>query len=193
MSALIEAMELLRTTEKELRALIDKALQGGQYGEVAQVASLAERLKALTHSPPSHTTAPSRVRKVRVKIKQPKAGEYPKFFRDSDKLVKLGWSRKKASEYEHRAPLRVAELLLSSIRKKVSDGESFAATDVLPLGSASEHIPEFQGYVALRWFFTEGLVTKLGRDRYSLSTKRLGTEGLAGLWGRLPIYGRRGN
>ncbi|MFH0907952.1 MAG: hypothetical protein V1929_04250 [bacterium] len=99
----------------------------------------------------------------------PAKGEYPKFLRRGDHLVKIGWSKKEREEYVHKAPRRVVDALAAAIAKRSANGKVFTAEDLFPLKDPQDgsEIPGYQGYVALAWFRSAGLVKQHGRSGYS--------------------------
>ena len=123
------AHDILRDAEVRLCELIPKALkarrdeEASRLMELARLLAEARCLRAASQSParqcseaapagPGSPRGPRPVRKRKVQAAK-KASPYPKFLREGDALLKLGWSRKSRSEYEHRAPreavLAVAE------------------------------------------------------------------------------------
>lgn len=178
---------MIRAAESSLRDLLERAMQEHRYADVAAIAPLADSVAKLLRGAASRVAAAPPPLPKKDGTTPRKAGKrsYPRFVRDGDKLVKIGWSKKARQEYEHRAPLAVATALISAIRSKVQDGELFTATDVIPLRVGDESLPDYQAYLALKWFVSEGIVTKHPRDRYSVEPGRIGTTGLDEYWQRL--------
>ena len=111
-----------------------------------------------------HTAAES---KVPIRSRN-KLGQYPKFVREGDNLVKIGWSKSQRAEYEHKSPKRLLAVLCESLTS--ANGKRIMMDKVLPLkdpvtGSA---FPDYQSYVCLAWLKSGGLVTQHGRQGYSL-------------------------
>lgn len=114
------------------------------------------------------------------------AGDYPRFFRDGDRLVKVAWSKKERRPYEHRAPRAAVQTLLDAIKKRKGEGKQFEAADVLPLVTPTgEEYPSYQSYLALSWLRHIGVVTKVGREGYVLKPKVATPEKLDELWSGL--------
>jgi hypothetical protein len=184
-----DANQVIRTAEAALRSLLEQAVREHRYADVAAIAPLADSVAKLLRAtaplpaPSSTLSPPPQAAPTGRKAARP---TYPRFLRDGDKLVKIGWSKKSREEYEHRAPLAVATSLLAAIRSKVRDGELFAATDVIPHRVGDDAMPDYQAYLALKWFHSEGIVTKHPRDRYSVEPGRIGPSGLDEYWLRLP-------
>jgi hypothetical protein len=194
-----DAKKILHDAETALREHIEQCLAEKRYAEVAEIAALAEGVARLIHEHPRQTVTVLRpalpLTAVPLSGSAPptrKAGKkvYPSFLRDGGRLVKIGWSKKAKTEYEHRTPREVPDLLLVAIRSKVTEGELFAATDVIPLsvGAGADNVPDYQAYLALKWLHSEGVISKNGRDRYALEPGKLGPAGLNEFWQRLPAY-----
>jgi len=202
MGTIQDAQGVLAEAEASLRQLIEQAMREQRYADVSEIAGLAEGVSRLLQGRmagsaiasdavgsmprPSGPAAEKRI------AGKPRKGSYPRFVREGDMLVKIGWSKKSKLEYEHRAPFDVANTLLSSIRLKVRDGQLFPATEVFPLSLGADQVPDYQAYLALKWLHSEGVVTKHGRDRYAVEPGRVGPEGLRPIWSRLPTTRSRG-
>lgn len=98
-----------------------------------------------------------------------KVGEYPKFLRDGDSLVKIGWSKKEKATYEHKAPRRILTALAGALEKTGRGGKRFGFEELLPLPDPDGgEIPSYQAYLALAWLRAENLLTQHGRQGYSI-------------------------
>lgn len=117
----------------------------------------------------------------------PPKGEYPKFFRQGDHLVKVSWSKKDRDEYQHKAPRRVAELLAGAIAKRAANGRQFTSDDIFPLKDPQDggEVPSYQAYAALAWFKTSGLVRPHGRRGYTAKNQGALQGMLPSAWERL--------
>ena len=190
------AQAVLKGAEAQLRALILESATAGEYQEVARLASAADVLARLLKSldvdrgvdegtstlekDPSSTGQALHRRRRSPRL-------YPRFERDDDKLVKVAWSKRNRTEYEHRAPRGVVDTLLEAISKRKGEGTKFEATDVLPLkDGARREIPSYQAYLALAWLRQEGIVTKHGRDQYSLKPGSTTPQRILEIWQALP-------
>jgi len=96
--------------------------------------------------------------------------EYPKFVREGDSLVKIGWSRRDRKPYEHKAQRSVLRSLVQALVRVGSGGERFTVEALLPLKdtSAGSEIPDYQMYLTLAWLRSIGLIVQHGRQGYSL-------------------------
>ena len=117
-----------------------------------------------------------------------KKDEYPKFRRDGETLVKIGWSKSDRSTYEHRAPRRVIKVLVAALNRVGDKGTRFTMDSVLPLRDPDEKtdIPDYQVYLALAWLRATKLLTQHGRQGYSLLPEQDLVQESERLWGTLP-------
>lgn len=200
MPGLATALELLQRTQAELRDLIRSALADGRYNEVAEIAKIADGIARLgspegdqldlrlapsaTAGTLSRTADALKRGSQRGRI----ARTFPRFERESDKLVKIAWSKKDRAEYEHKAPRQVVNLLIEAIRSRKGEGAKFEAPDVLPLKDPKtrREVPSYQSYLALAWLRHEGVIAKYGREGYSLKPTSATAEHLDELWNALP-------
>lgn len=188
-------LDILSRTDAELRQLIEQLVSEGSYSDLEVAARMASALDALSHelrgekpiSSKEMSTSTSEPTIAPGVSRRRSARDYPRFKRDGDRLIKVAWSKRDRDEYEHRAPGRVVQMLVDTIRKKKGDGRIFEATDVMPIKDPStrQEIPSYQSYLALAWLRHEGLVTKKGRDRYLLRAAATPAR-IAELWEALP-------
>jgi hypothetical protein len=192
MNTLPRAAAVIRRAEQELRGLITDAASGGEYDALATLAEWAKQLAALNAVlPPSAEDDPSVLPALAPialptangalapKATTPKAtpgklrkSEYPKFLRQGDELVKIGWSKSEKAPYEHKAPRAVVTLLIQALIKIGQDGRVFTMDALLPLRQTrGVDVPSYQAYVALAWLRTASLIVQHGRRGYSLIKK----------------------
>ena len=204
-----QAFEVFAEAERRMRELVGAAASTGDYELAVRVTEWAKALSELARSTrenpgnvlsvtttdgrsPSASrskwrTQPAK-RLTRRQAKAGKKGDYPRFVRRDDSLVKIGWSKKEREEYEHKAPLRVAEALAHAIDGRSQNGRRFTSEDLFPLRDLQEdsEFPGYQGYVALAWFKAAGLVEQHGRSGYTAPhTESLGNA-VRAAWSRLP-------
>ena len=191
-----EANKVVVCAEASLRTLAEQALEARAYAEVAHIASLAdalrgvaERSEATVDSAPAAVNVASLrselpVRRAKRSLKSPARARrgYPRFERDGDKLVKIGWSKKSREEYEHRAPRAAVEAFTQFLASKVPTGEKFLIEDLLPVGNGADgELPSYQVYLTLAWLRELGAVKKVGREGYILQKDTV-NGGLDELW-----------
>jgi len=189
-----DAIAILHDAERSLRDLIQKRLSEQRYNDVANIARLADGLSQLTQrggaiaTPPareqSEVDPPTRVvaRSARLATKAPprkskatsSKREYPKFVREGDRLVKIGWSKKGRQEYEHRAPKQAVLAFVMHLGRSVPAGKTFAVDEVLPArDSSGEELPSYQVYMTIAWLRDREAIEKRGRDGYIVNHSTL--------------------
>ena len=185
----INAVRLLEDCEKGLQRLVSTAASEGDYGAVIKLTSWARVLGGLVEDakaelapakqiPGGSQASPQRTITGRTgsdslpskgSQKARLAGRYPKFFRTSGELMKIGWSKRERAEYHHKAPHSVLMQLVSKLTVVGSGGTIFTADDVFPLGAdEGSPVPNYQSYLCLAWLRHEGLVQAHGRQGYSV-------------------------
>lgn len=127
--------------------------------------SLAFSAGALTTS--RSAKASSRKRRSKKSPRRKPGGEYPKFARQGDQLIKIGWSRKQKREYQHKAPKAVTELLASVLASCPEAKSAVTTEEIFPLSELDgTEIPSYQSYLCLAWMRHVGLVVQEGRQGY---------------------------
>jgi len=185
-----QALGILRDAEVKLCELIPKALEARRDEEAGQLMELARlladaRCSRAVSGPGKRGGAadpagggsprslrPERKRKAKAKTK---ASPYPKFLREGNALLKLGWSKKGRSEYEHRAPREAVLAVAARVAEAASHGDSstgsrFTVEDLREVRVAlgDEPVSGCQVYLCVAWFRRAGLIVQHGRRGYSL-------------------------
>jgi hypothetical protein len=208
MDVLGDALKILGDTEMSLRVLIERALSANQYAEVATLARIVDavaRLRGAGDVQPStpirNPTGPEQAsdnrrhvesisatgRSKAPRSRRTKPDEFPRFERDGDKLVKIGWSKRDERVYEHRAPRDVVFLVSTAISTKVKPKAVFAMEQILPVNdSTGTEVPSYQAYLALAWLRSLGLVQRKGKEGYALADGALDNTKLQRLWTSVP-------
>ena len=203
MGTVNEARQVLVVAEGRLRQLIERGVREQRYGEVAEIAGLAQGVAALLQgrAPVLSTSFPvvSAERRQRggpgvavpSRESVARSGKpgYPRFERDGDKLVKVGWSKKNKAAYEHRAPREAVVAFSRHLSRSVQEGKLFAVEDLLPVPdpATSGELPAYQVYLVLAWLRHVGAIDKRGRDGYVLRRSGLSDAILDEHWERLPV------
>lgn len=172
-----QAAEAIRDCESRLRQLMAQASAAGHYDEVATLMLWAKSIAStidLDDQPemgviPDAATAesntPTQPVAARHKTAKSNRPQYPQFGRFRNELLKIGWSKKKKKEYQHRASRQVADLLCSRLDE--FKGKDFTSEEILPLvGEDGLEVPSYQAYLCLAWFRETGMITKNGRHGY---------------------------
>ncbi len=204
------AKTIVDDAEHRVRALLAEAAAQGAYDDIMHLTDLARSLCELAQqagvngtrvdTSPTATAAHASAEPVgsnrRRLVPTPQAsqssgrrvrkGDYPRFFRRRDDLVKIGWSKKDKSEYQHKAPRRVIDALAAAIARRSGNGRLFTVEELLPLKDQDgSELPAYQVYVALAWLKSGGLVKQHGRRGYSVRNGTGLTKAAGAEWERL--------
>jgi hypothetical protein len=203
MSTIQAARTLLRQAESSLRQLIEAALRDQRYGDVAEMAALADGLSRLVdpastrHAPEDRLASTPVASRPQTAASTPKRSKstrkastkrtgYPRFVREGDRLVKIGWSKKNKSEYEHRVPRSAVDAFLGKLTSAVKPGRVFEVESLLPVtDQAGEEVPAYQVYVTLAWLREIGVIAKKGRDGYVIEDAEATKSGAQDRWQEL--------
>jgi len=201
-------MEVLRHAEGALRTLVAEAAANGDYASVVRLASWAQTVAGLVKTAAGgsdqgasagqpedlpikaarESSTGQSARKVASRRDSRKA--YPRFFRQGDKLVKVGWSKREKKEYQHRAPLTVLTALACALAKIGADGRVFSTDRILPLKDSADNteIPTYQLYVCLALLKQVGLIDQHGRQGYSIPEVKEFAQAVESAWRQLPEH-----
>lgn len=207
MDTIHAAKQVILNAEASLRDLISTALANQRYGEVKELADLANGIAQLiscndiqlsVSTPTTVSQPPSSEYKLtkgepepepetrnldlppvqrsptkRKDRTRPKAG-YPKFMKDENRLVKVGWSKKNKAEYEHRVPREAVQGFLRHLDLTVEAAKLFEVESLFPvLDISGVEIPGYQVYVVVAWLREAGVIEKKGRDGYLIRDKTI--------------------
>jgi hypothetical protein len=215
MQALVKALEIVRQAEAQLQQLLLRAAQQGDYETARVLAEWAKPLKQVTQQSDSVDVRdsvalangkarvqaeayPATVHKrtdagkspLRHKANRTKAarGEFPKFLRDGEELLKIGWSKREKKVYRHKAPKRVVVLVSESLQQAAQDGERFVMDQILPIRDreTDSDVPSYQAYLSLAWLRKEKLIVQHGRQGYSLRPETDLPNAVEERWNVLP-------
>lgn len=216
MNVVEEAASICSAAEKSLRELMQKAIAAAEYRHLPTLARMAEQLAALaTRACQTADSAPdaalasdtdqkpasrrgrgkahpavARIRRrvvAQPRVRTSKAG-YPRFLRTDDTLIKVGWSKKSRSEYEHRAPRHVVGAVMNAVARAGEKGAIFTVDALLPVRDQRDDtdVPSYQVYMAIAWLRTEGVLRQHGRDGYSLLVAENPEKTVEERWSALP-------
>lgn len=194
------ALSVLSQAERQLRQLVSDAAGAGDYAGVVRIASWARELTAiLDESEPSGRYSRRRVRSTpqhsapapspiaaNVAAKLGPKG-YPRFHREGERLVRVAWSKRDRSEYEHKAPQSLLETLAARVSEAGTDGKVFAIEELLPIQDRDGNaVPAYQVYVVLALFKQVGLIDQHGRRGYSVPKPKGLANAVEAAWRNLP-------
>lgn len=198
-----EARRIIAEAETGLRQLIEQAMREQRYGDVAEVALLADALArvAVTKqrpagSEPNRFSADSRAdlapraRRVSAKATARRKAAFPRFERDGETLIKIGWSKKNRTAYQHRAPKETVLAFLRHLTTSAKPDKPFAVEDLMPVpdfGNGGE-VPAYRVYLALAWLRHVDAIQKTGRNGYVLNPSAATPAAIQGYWSALPQH-----
>lgn len=177
------ASAALNQCEIALRNELAAAAQAGDYAAIALLSQWAQAVSTLaTHasqlageaapvspSEKNSSPPPQQLEPTRRATRPPKLS-YPRFGRNGESLVKIGWSKKSKAEYEHKAPVSLAHQLASVAAKVGAKGRVFSIEALSTALSGQESPPSYQHYVIVAWWRDAELIDQHGRKGYSLRT-----------------------
>ena len=222
MSVLSEARGIFVDAETRLRELLSRAVAAADYGALARLTELAREMARIAAELGTMESDSAPVGPLREPLREAEAGrpgngrqvrygtadagrpiargyrtpasrnEYPRFLRNGNELVKIGWSRKKRGEYVHKAPRAAVDALLRAIAARQSGARLFTADELFshdrPLKdpATGQEWPAYQAYVALAWLRAVGVVRAHGRRGYSIVSKEPLPQAVEAAWNCLP-------
>ncbi len=179
-----KAVSIIDEAEKQLRPLIAASASKGEYELTRRLSLAAEKLKTICSemaginitsfsANSNHLIIKYREKQKRGQLhttsNRESKKDYPKFLRRNNSLFKIGWSKKKKQEYEHKVPReaydQTVELLneIAGADNKIITVEQFLEY----LNSRTQiEIPVYQVYVTIALLRQHGLVEKCGREGY---------------------------
>jgi len=199
MEYIVLATETLERAEKELREIVAKAAASGDYACVVQIASWAKILRdQLEPKLPRHEAAPpssdrnGSVAPAKNGVGQRKtkraADDYPRFFRRGDELIRIAWSRRARSEYQHKTTDAVLKTVAETLSRLGRKGRIFSTDEVLPLRDPQgAEVPAYQAYVCIALLKLTGLIEQRGRQGYSIASPDDLTSAVDAIWRKLPL------
>ena len=196
-----QALKYVAKCEADVRALIEQALEARQYEQIPALANLAAAVAGLvatqtsepsltansspemsSHAVTSSVTSAPQAN-IAVSRRVAKSNKYPKFERTNDRLVKIGWSKKDRSEYEHKVPYDVVDVVLAALSAKLIEVEYLKMDDLIPLDDKlGQEIPSYQTYLVVAWLRDIGVVEKQGNDGYHFADMKRTALDLESLW-----------
>jgi hypothetical protein len=173
---------LLTETESTLVRFAGEAGAARDYDRAASLIEIARKIKQMAEqftssaaktevrvNPADETKDVHPIAESKTPVRsRNKLGHYPRFVREGDNLIKIGWSKSQRAEYEHKSPRRLLTVLCASLTS--ANGKRIIMDKVLPLKDPvnESSFPDYQSYVCLAWLKSAGLVTQHGRQGYSL-------------------------
>lgn len=166
-----DAIPILENCEKGLRKLVAEAAAEGKYSELLKITEWAKTISLVLSNATNETTktsvktaadnlSPSKRQPTSIR----RIKRYPIFFRHGSELIKVGWSKKYRTEYNHRAPKEVINTLAKLVQEIGGKGKVFTGDRLLPMKNNNNGTwPDYQVYLSLAWLKELGLLEQRGR------------------------------
>ena len=204
-----EMCDVLKRCESDLQRIASDAVAAGDYAAARAAVALAESMAgqranvdggvasadagggtSARGAGAGHPVKEPKSRKPGTARPRPAADRYPRFIRDRDTVIKVGWSKRHAREYQHKASRASVAAFLSLLRKRTRPGRIYTLDDLtpVPLPGGGE-LPDYQVYLVLAWLRATGAASKHGRNGYSFKPAALAEETWAEAWDALPTPG----
>jgi hypothetical protein len=203
-----QMLKVLETAETGLAALAAEAAAQRAYADAAALLEAARRVQQIgeqTLTTPAEASpvaprtpaadplpAPARAARAATPTaaaatRKTRKADYPKFFREGDTLIKVGWSKSEGSEYEHKCPKRVLDALVATLLSIGGDGVIFATDQFLPLIDAAQtEVPIYQVYLGIALMKQVAIIDQHGRRGYSIPRLAHFREAVEAAWHNLP-------
>jgi hypothetical protein len=107
--------------------------------------------------------------------------DYPRFQRTKTDLVKIGWSKTRKAEYQHRAPWTLATQVFDTVESLGAKGKRFTGEQLLNSIGEKHDAPSYQIYLVLAWLRDAKVVTQIGRQGYRVVSKGRVADAAKGL------------
>lgn len=206
------ALAALEGTERQLNELIQQALADRHYGEIVAMADLAKAIsglremrvgRSISELPQASSSATEQADLASLvdasgslderadggtapRPKQARA-QFPRFERDGERLVKLGWSSKGKRVYEHRVVREIVFEICRRLGEKASSKKAFKMEKLFPMRLENgDEIPTYQAYLVLKWLQQNGAVERRGKDGYVFLDRTFDEDTVRSLWECIP-------
>jgi hypothetical protein len=207
MSGDLRLRKLIADLDCAARREIALAAGEGRFDELPQLTPMAKEIAALAARWPSEpspapvalarpatTDDPSAAAAVRgaptprasTKLKK---SDYPKFLREKQDLVKLGWSPREKGPYEHRVPKAGVDAVASAVASNGKAGHRFTMDEILKAltsAKSAEQVPSYQTYAVVSWLKWAGMVLQHGRQGYTVVRPQTFASSIETAWQSLP-------
>lgn len=178
--------QALNRAEAEVRDAGAEAFRTGDDVAAGQARDVVAALKALrlrlngqapdalrpqlAAPPRKHARSRAGKKKRRDALKENGKSGYPRYEVRNGSLVRIGWSKKEKSEYQHKAPREIFERTVAAMEKIAQSGSGpFTAEQVIEQTSdTSGAIPGYQAYVVIGLLRDQGCVEQVGREGYMI-------------------------
>jgi hypothetical protein len=197
-----DAVAILAKAEAGIRSLISHAASAGEYQfidrlsvigrQLAEMASEVSGVPEPAGSEPVGSSPTSKKSSLRTGRRTSRKSGYPRFARVRDSLIKIGWSKKERSEYQHKASRATVDTVAERVELLGMASRMFTADELLPAQGSDglEDVPSYQAYICLAWLRHIGAVEQHGREGYTVGATGRIKAVVAEAWAALPALRR---
>lgn len=209
MNAQSAAKALIRDCELQIRSLMETCLSERRYEDLPALAGMASTLSKLADDetcPSEHLPFPVVPQEQHIKLGESArligkktttapvnrgnksgASKYPIFERQGDRLIKVGWSKKERSAYEHRVQREIVFAAAAALITSMTERGSIRMDAILPLrDNHGSEVPSYQAYLVLAWLRELGVVLRKGNDGYGLAQLEISARNIEQFWSQTP-------
>ncbi|MCH7726674.1 MAG: hypothetical protein IH991_09375 [Planctomycetes bacterium] len=168
---------ILSEADKNLLDLIAECAKAGDLAGVDAVRMVAGRLRSVSESFTNGVTSGqpvepnTAIESSRKSKKGGKRTKLPRFEVRNATLYRIGWSKKKNEQYEHKVPRDTVNDVVDAM---ISLGQSgtgpFTVEQIIQQADqkSSVSVPNYQVYVVIGWLRTHELIEQVGRAGYQM-------------------------
>ena len=171
---------VLSQAEKDLLQLVSEAAAKADYQAIEAARLAAQGVRGMVEgletrrsfpksSPPSRVGASRWTTKSHRKRGRTSQPGYPRFSITSDRLYKVGWSKKRKREYIHKLPKAAFDLVVRAMASLSGSGRGpYTSEQIIDQSNkpGGVSVPDYQVYIVLAWMRAAELVHQVGRDGY---------------------------
>lgn len=189
-----EIIQSLRQCERKMRLAISEAAVAAEPQRLNQLVGWLADIQRIIKEADTHAhavataAAPSMTPRQSTPTPKQSSRDYPKFFRDGDNLVKVGWSKRLREEYTHKAPKAAVFATAAAINEAGAGRKRVVMEQIVPIRDlhGSSIVPDYQAYITLAWLRKLNFVVQHGRQGYTLANGSLNDEPVEKLWNSVP-------
>ena len=202
--------QMIKDLDAEARQELTAAAAAGRFDDLEQMTPIAKEIAVLLArwcpevQSAATGVAPEAVRRERSEPRQPNVPratqprsaapkltktDYPRFLREKDELVKLGWSPREKGPYEHRVSKCAVDSVTSAVATNGKAGTRFAIDEIatsLARAKVTGQIPSYQIYAVFAWLKWAGMVLQHGRQGYTVVRPQTFVPSVEAAWQSLP-------
>lgn len=174
--------EALNRAEAEIRQLGAEAFKSGDDKGAGQARDIVVAFKGLRaqlnghHAQPAGTSAPAatkktkRTKQTKARTRKRRGSTYPIFKVRNGSLIRVGWSKKGKSEYEHKASRETFDRTVAAMAEIAATGSGpFTADQIIErVNDSNNSFPGYQIYVVIGLLRDHGCIEQVGRDGYMI-------------------------